>query len=143
MSAEREDGPRIVSDAQARRGSLCVRGLSKLHCKFVEEFFLAVCGLKLTAKKADLVARAFGAYELNVPKTFSHQEIYSILRLEYNSRLSNSLSAEAWQASIHEWPEVDEGKLFSYISQVKSVDVDYIGIYKGPGGVLLLDEWLC
>ena len=100
--------------------------------------FLALRGLNVTGKKADLVARAFGAYELNVPKKFSQQQIYSNLKLEYNSRLSrhgivtdpNSLPAEAWRDSIHEWPEIDDGKLFSYILRVKAVDVDYIGVYK-------------
>ena len=38
--------------------------------------FLALRGLNVTGKKADLVARAFGAYELNVPKKFSQQQIY-------------------------------------------------------------------
>ena len=100
--------------------------------------FLALRGLNVTGKKADLVARAFGAYELNVPKKFSQQQIYSNLKHEYNSRLSrhgivtypNSLLAEAWRDSIHEWPEIVDGKLFSYILRVKAVDVVYIGVYK-------------
>lgn len=33
--------------------------------------FLALRGLTLTGKKVDLIARAFGAYKLNVTKTFS------------------------------------------------------------------------
>ena len=100
--------------------------------------FLALRGLNVTGKKADLVARAFGAYELNVPKKFSQQQIYSNLKHEYNSRLSrhgivtypNSLLAAAWRDSIHEWPEIVDGKLFSYILRVKAVDVVYIGVYK-------------
>ena len=32
--------------------------------------FFAICGLKQSGKKAELVARAFGAYELNAPKKF-------------------------------------------------------------------------
>ena len=31
---------------------------------------------------------------------------------------------------MREWPEIDEGKTFSYILRVKAVDVDYIGAYK-------------
>ena len=29
-----------------------------------------------------------------------------------------------------DWPQLDDGKLFSYILKVKAVDVDYIGKYK-------------
>jgi len=39
--------------------------------------FLALRGLKQSGKKAELVARAFGAYELNVPKKYSQEEIYA------------------------------------------------------------------
>ena len=100
--------------------------------------FLALRGLKLSGKKVDLVARAFGAYELNVPIKCSQQEIYANLKLEYNSRLArhgivtdpNLLPTNVWQDNISEWPEVDDGKLFSYILRVKAVDVDYIGVYK-------------
>ena len=100
--------------------------------------FLALRGLNVTGEKANLVARAFGAYELNVPKKFSQQQIYSNLKHEYSSRLSrhgivtnpNSLLVEAWRDSIHDWPEIDDSKLFSYLLGVKAVDVDYIGVYK-------------
>ena len=100
--------------------------------------FLALRGHNVTGKKANLVARAFGAYELNVPKMFLKQQIYSNLKHKYSSRLSrhgivtdpNSLLVEAWRDSIHEWPEIDDSKLFSYLLRVKAVDVDYIGVYK-------------
>ena len=31
---------------------------------------------------------------------------------------------------MQKWPEIDDGKLFSYILKVKAVDVEYIGKYK-------------
>ena len=43
--------------------------------------FLALRGLKQTGKKAELVARAFGAYELKAPKKFSQEEIDRKLKL--------------------------------------------------------------
>ena len=38
--------------------------------------FLALRGLKQSGLKAELIARAFGAYELNVPKKFTQEQIY-------------------------------------------------------------------
>ena len=92
--------------------------------------FLALRGLKQSGTKAELVARAFGAYELNAPKTFSQEEIYANVKQEYSRRLTRngiktdpkSLSNEAWADNIQEWSEIDDGK--------KAVDVDYIGKYK-------------
>jgi len=37
---------------------------------------------------------------------------------------------EAWLNNIQEWPQIDDGTLFSYILRVKAVDVEYIGKYK-------------
>lgn len=99
--------------------------------------FLAIRGLKQTGKKGELVARAFGAYELDAPKKFSQEEIFKKIKEEY-SRLStcgiksdpNALPEQAWAETVHDWPQIDDGKLFSYILKVKAVDVDYIGKYK-------------
>lgn len=52
--------------------------------------FLALRGLKQTGKKAELVARAFGAYELKAPKKFSQEEIDRKLKEEYQQRLKNT-----------------------------------------------------
>ena len=100
--------------------------------------FLAIRGLKQSGKKAELVARAFGAYELNAPKKFSQKEIYEKIKEEYSKRLTTNdiksdpsgLPEQAWADNVHEWPKVDDGKLFSYILRVKAVDIDYIGKYK-------------
>ena len=100
--------------------------------------FLSLRGLKKTGKKSELVARAFGAYELNVPVKFSQEQIYQQIKEEYSRRLScngiktdpNSIPHDAWIDNVKEWPEVDDGKLFGYILRTKAVDVDYIGKYK-------------
>ena len=34
---------------------------------------------------------------------------------------------EAWIDDVQQWPEVDDGKLFSQILRTKAVDVEYIG----------------
>ncbi|XP_046864652.1 uncharacterized protein LOC124459175 [Xenia sp. Carnegie-2017] len=100
--------------------------------------FLALRGLKQTGKKAELIARAFGAYELKVPKKFTQEQIYKNIREEYSRRLKlnsiktdpNLLPEQAWLDDVRKWPEIDDGKLFSYILRIKAVDVDYIGKYK-------------
>ena len=81
---------------------------------------------------------AFGAYELKAPKKFSQEEIDRKLKEEYQQRLKkhrintdpNSIRKEDWKENVHEWPNIDDGMLFSYILRVKAVDVDYIGKYK-------------
>ena len=100
--------------------------------------FLAIRGLKQSGKKAELVARAFGAHELGVPKKFTQEQIFANIKKEYVNRLKengiktdpNGLPDEAWTDSVQTWPEVDDGTLFSYILRIKAVDVDYIGKYK-------------
>lgn len=100
--------------------------------------FLSLRGLKQTGKKSELVARAFGAYELNAPVKFSQEQIYQQIKEEYSRRLSSNsikidpkiIPHDAWIDDVKEWPEVDDGKLFGYILRTKAVDVDYIGKYK-------------
>lgn len=100
--------------------------------------FLALRGLKQSGKKAELVARAFGAYELKAPKKFSQEEINKKLKEEYKQRLAKhhididpkTLESEVWKDDVKEWPQIDDGMLFSYILRVKAVDVEYIGKYK-------------
>ena len=99
--------------------------------------FLALQGLKQTGKKAELVASAFGAYELKAPKKFSQEDIDRKLK-EHQQRLKkhwintnpNSIQKEDWKENVHEWPNIGDGMLFSYILRVKAEDVDYIGKYK-------------
>lgn len=100
--------------------------------------FLAVRGLKQSGKKAELVARAFGAHELGLPKKFTQEQIFQSIKKEYERRLKgngiktdpNAVPDDSWADNVQTWPEIDDGKLFSYILRVKAVDVDYIGKYK-------------
>ena len=100
--------------------------------------FLSLRGLKQTGRKSELVARAFGAYELNAPVKFTQEQIYQQIKEEYARRLrSNGIKSDpnniphgAWIDDVKQWPETDDGKLFSYILRTKAVDVDYIEKYK-------------
>ena len=57
--------------------------------------FLALRGLKQSGRKAELIARAFGAYELNVPKKYTQEQIYKQIGEEYAKRLkTNNLKTE-------------------------------------------------
>lgn len=83
------------------------------------------------------MARAFGAYELNVPKKFPQEMISRELNKEYKLRLTshnapdpNEVLADQWIDDVRSWPDLDEGKLFSFILKHKAVDSDYIGKYK-------------
>ena len=49
--------------------------------------YLGIRGLKQTGRKAELVARAFGAYELNAPKKLTREKISENIKKEYNERL--------------------------------------------------------
>ena len=104
--------------------------------------FLALRGLKQSRRKAELIARAFGAYELDVPKKYTQEQIYKQIGEEYAKRLKtnnlktepNQIPEQAWIDDVKKWPEIDDMKLFSYILRVKA---------KGPKGLFILDEWLC
>ena len=110
-------------------------------------------GLKKTGPKSDLVARAFGVYELKAPVKFSQQQIYQQIKEEYSRRLNsngiktdpNNIPHETWIDDVKQWPEVDDGKLFIYILRTKAVNVEYIISWKiqRPESSLVLDEWLC
>ena len=74
------------------------------------------------------MARAFGAYELKVPKKFSQEEIDRKLKEEYQQRLkktsnkhrTNCIRKEDWKDNVHEWSHIDDGMFFSYILRVKA-----------------------
>lgn len=42
----------------------------------------------------------------------------------------NNIPHDAWIDEVKQRPEIDDGKLFSYILWKKAVDVEYIGKYK-------------
>ena len=57
--------------------------------------FLSLRGYKRTDRNSELVARAFGAYELNAPIKFSHEWIYQQIKEEYSRRfISNGIKSD-------------------------------------------------
>lgn len=74
-------------------------------------YFISLRGLKKSGKKSELDTRAFGAYKLNVPVTFSQKQIY--WPIEYSQRWTligiksdpNKISDDALKDNVKEWPE--------------------------------------
>ena len=99
--------------------------------------FLSLRGLSKSGKKDELVARAFSAYELNVPVKVPQEVISTEVKKEYQQRLShnnapdpNEICPDQWIDDVTLWPDLDWAKLFSFILKEKAVDSEYIGKYK-------------
>ena len=99
--------------------------------------YLALRGLSKSGNKAELVARAFGAYELKASIKYTQEKISEELKKEYQSRLQacnapdpNTFPADKWEDNVLSWPDLDEGKVFSFILKNKTVETEYIGRYK-------------
>ena len=86
------------------------------------EDFLAPRYLSCTGSKRELVARAFTAWELQLPVKVSYEELQTKLRVEYDRRLTvhgirdpKTYTEDAWKKGVLQWPPLDLGKLFEYI----------------------------
>ena len=103
--------------------------------------FLSLRGLKQTGRKPELVARAFGAYELKAPVKFSQQQIYQQIKEEYSRRLNsngintdpNTIPHEAWidVASQH------DGSLQGFKQCGLFIKPDYPYLAASPDGLFL------
>ena len=98
--------------------------------------YLSLRKLSISGKKRELVARAFTAFEQDVPIAISDTELEKKLKVEYKKRVSvldldpMSLSSEMWMNDIATWPALDLGKIFAFILSKKEFDSDYVGKYK-------------
>ena len=98
--------------------------------------YLSLRGLSISGRKRELVARAFSACERNVPIIVSDDEFKVRLETEYQSRMKGlscdprSLLADSWVNDVGSWPELDLGKVFSFILSHKEHDSEYVGKYK-------------
>ena len=84
--------------------------------------FLSLRGLSKSGKKDELAARAFSAYVLNVPVKVPQEVISTELKKDYQQRLShnnapdpNEICSDQWIDDVTLWPDLDWGKLFSFI----------------------------
>ena len=98
------------------------------------EDFLAPRNLSCTGPKRELVARAFTAWELQLPVKVSYEELQTKLRVEYDIRLTvhgirdpKTYPEDAWKKDVLQWPPLDLEKLFEYILENREFGNDYIG----------------
>ena len=99
--------------------------------------YLAVRGLRTSGTRAELVARAFSAAELQLPIIRFSEEQQAQLKTEYeeNLKLYNipdplTIKEDKKSDDITMWPPVHCGTIYSYILKVRDFDVDYVGRYK-------------
>ena len=88
--------------------------------------FLSLRGLSKSGKKDELVARAFSAYELNVPVKVPHEVISTELKKEYQQRLShnnapdtNEVCPDQWIDDVTLWPDLDWGNCSRLFKKTK------------------------
>ena len=99
--------------------------------------YLSARGLLLVGNKNQLVSRSYVAWETKVPLKETEKERQSKLREEYEHRLKKintidprSIEEGKWSADVKEWPNMDLGKIFSYIIANKEHELEYVGRYK-------------
>ena len=99
--------------------------------------FLFLRGLSKSGKKDELVARAFGVYELNVLVKVPQEVISTELKKEYQRSSSlnnapdpNGICPDQWINDVTLWPDLYQGILFSFILKNKARDSEYIGKHK-------------
>ena len=99
--------------------------------------FLTVRCLKTTGKKAEFVARAFSAVELNLPIIHSTEPQQVLLKDECSKKLARYDIPDPRQVdnaersdAVTKWPNIHYGNIFEYISKVRDFDVNYVGRYK-------------
>ncbi|KAK2564215.1 hypothetical protein P5673_012462 [Acropora cervicornis] len=90
--------------------------------------------MTLSSLQDYLGLRAFGAYDLKAPIKYTQEKISKELKKEYQCRLQvctapdpNTIPADKWEENVLTWPNVNEGKAFSFILQNKTVETEYIG----------------
>ena len=99
--------------------------------------FLTIRGLKTTGRKAELVACAFSAVELDLPIIQSSEQQQHLINTEYEKKLvlhhiKDPLRVELSEHSedMTKWPNIHFGNIIEYILNVRDFDTDYVGRYK-------------
>ena len=99
--------------------------------------YLSARGLNTTGRKIELVARAFAAFEMKLPRVASSEEQQKKFKLDYENQLQkfkicDPLSIEPPKRidDILQWPHIDTRVIFACILKVKDCDLEYVGRYK-------------
>ena len=130
----------IFGDDQKRTWGLGCDFCLWLFLDFSDYLFLAPRNLSCTGSKRELVAQA---WELQIPKIISDEELQAKLREEYNNKLKKhdlkdpKIHHEStWKKDESQWPLVDLGKLFEYILDNREFGSDYIGKHETQNAFL-------
>ena len=106
---------------------------------------MSLKGLSTTGRNVGLDARASSAWEQNVPSKINQTQQSASLANEYLKRLAENnlqdprvISDGDFVDDVSKSPDVDLGKMFSYIFRVKAVDSEYIA-----KSFFLLEKQLC
>ena len=107
-----------------------------MSCGQLKDYLSLRC-LSVSGTKAELVARAFVAWEQNIGIKLEASALKKKIENEYKTRLTManitdpvSIPKDMWKPEVTSWPLMDMGKIFSFILKHKEFETDYIGKYK-------------
>ena len=117
-----------------------------MSCGQLRDYLSLRC-LSTSGVKSELVARAFVAWEQQMPIKLSNSELKTKLHKEYEDRLAQgnipdpySIAEKDWKNDVTKWPLLDLGKIFTFILKHKEFDADYIGKYKAEKAYSYFDS---
>ena len=117
-----------------------------MSCGQLRDYLSLRC-ISVSGTKAELVARAFTAWEQRIPISLQTSALKKKLDDEYESRLKLGnipdpvkIPSDQWKEDVTIWPLVDMGKIFTFILKHKEFETDYIGRYKAEKAYSYFDS---
>ena len=99
--------------------------------------YLAVRGLNTSARKIELIARAFAAFELKIEIKSTSEDQRKSLATKYLQNIKDlslsdqkTIEENKQLDNITKWPMITMGNIVSYVPQHKDFNTDYTGKYK-------------
>ena len=99
--------------------------------------YLAVRGLNTSARKIELIARFFVAFELKIEIKSTSEDQRKSLATKYLQNIKdlslpdqNTIEENKQLDNITKWPMITMGDIVSYVPQDKDFNTDYTGKYK-------------
>ena len=99
--------------------------------------YLAVRGLNTSARKIELIARFFVAFELKIEIKSTSEDQRKSLATKYLQNIKdlslpdqNKIEENKQLNNITKWPMITMGDIVSYVPQDKDFNTDYTGKYK-------------
>ena len=99
--------------------------------------YLAVRGLNTSARKIELIARAFAAFELKIEIKSTSEDQRKSLATKYLQNIKDlslsdqkTIEENKQLDNITKWPMITMGNIVLYVPQHKDFNTDYTGKYK-------------